>query len=286
MVSGEGFAAQTPTPRQQRRRAKEMQANTPKIEIAGHRDADTGEIDLVVYVDGEQQNVLWNIFDGTRWANFSTCLRDEEDRVPRSAWRGAVREVASQGSVAFASMISAYSEIDEETLTYDDMHPSANVQRDAATVEDLDPELWFEAANASTGTTGFSAAYGVVALRAFRTCAAESEREKVEAALSAYRAATRYFRASLANTLQGLFADLRHFADSREAPDRGAAAPHRRHRVRDRRAAVRAEGVRDHRVGGGTDRGEGRAVAVRPGKGCVRRASERRVPQVRRGSRL
>ncbi|WP_394614517.1 hypothetical protein JNUCC0626_32180 [Lentzea sp. JNUCC 0626] len=199
------------------------EAITPTVEVAGHRDADTGEIDLVVYVDGKpQESVLWHIFDITTWPEEQF---DGQGRIPQSLWRAEAHHIASMGSPTFSYMVDAYSTIDEKR-TASDLYPAADAQLGATDVDELDPRAWYAAANRTPAVTAMSAAHGVVALCAFRNSEGEAAREKAEEALCAYRAATHYRQRNLTDALIGLLSDLRQFADAREIRLEGR--PHKR----------------------------------------------------------
>lgn len=186
----------------------------PRIEIAGHRDSDTGETTIDVYLDGERlDDVLWHIFDVTTWPEDE---RDIEDRIPLSLWRSAAQQVADEGTASFAKMIFAYSTIDEKSHTVNDLCPAKNAQPDVSTVFDLHPATWYEAANASANAIAMSAAHGVVALRAFHASEAKTAAGKAEEMLAAYKEVTRYVSATLTELLIFLLHDLRQFAAARE----------------------------------------------------------------------
>ncbi|GLY54873.1 hypothetical protein [Lentzea sp. NBRC 102530] len=191
-----------------------MQHRTPsRVEVAGYRDPETGEIDLVVYLDGEEQKtVRWHIFDAASWFEEDD---EPEARIPLSQWRAAAWRVASEGSPLFASMITAFSTSDERAYTVNDLHPATDAQPDVTTVAELDPTLWYQAANRTPATTAMSAANAVVALRAFHT-AEGTPQEKAEVMLTAFKAALHYFPATLTDTLIALFEALRQFADARD----------------------------------------------------------------------
>lgn len=186
---------------------------TSRVEIAGYRDPDTGEIDLVVYLDGEEQkNALWHVFDVTSWFDED---HGPEDRIPLSQWRAAAHRLANEGTPLFASMVTAFSTSDERAYTVNDLHPAKDAQPDVTTVTELDPTLWYQTANGTPATTAMSAANAVVALQAFHTTEGTVE-EKAEAMLTAFKAALHYFPVTLTDTLIGLLEALRQFADARD----------------------------------------------------------------------
>lgn len=186
---------------------------SPNIEIAGHRDAETGELDLVVYVDGEQYcDVLWHVFDAPTWREDE---RDSEGRIPRSLWRAAAQKVASEGTDAFASMITAFASIDDKD-TVDDLYPATNAQPDVTTTLKLDPAAWYREASSAQTVTAMSAAHGVAALLAFHTSDTETIAGKTSDMVSAYRAVAGLAEKKLTEALTCLLESLRQFADARE----------------------------------------------------------------------
>ncbi|MGZ3140427.1 hypothetical protein ACVDFE_00120 [Lentzea chajnantorensis] len=180
----------------------------PRIEIAGYRDPATNTFELVVLVDGERQDdVTYMVVDP------AAITRP----MPLSAWRTVAWNATHQASTGFAHTITEFFTRAEGArgVVYDDMHPAKDAQPEAASVDELDPSLWFQAAEVSGRYADRSAACAAVAVRVFHTTDVRTQAQAVKAMLSAYRAASGTQGESLATVVQDLLTDLRHFADAR-----------------------------------------------------------------------
>ncbi|GLY54872.1 hypothetical protein [Lentzea sp. NBRC 102530] len=180
---------------------------TPTIEIVGRRDRATGEIDLVVLVDGERHDTAsWQIVDP------AAVTAD----MPTSAWRAKAWAAAHATSPGFTKAVTAfYTQAEQHVAPREDRHTARNAQPDATTVDDLDPAAWFRSAAHSGRAADLSAAHAVVAVRVFRTCPEPTQRRALKVMMSAYRAATGLDWEGLGSLVQDLLTDLRHLADAR-----------------------------------------------------------------------
>lgn len=180
---------------------------TPKIEIVGRRDSATGEIDLVVLLDGTRHDdASWEIID-------PAALRDD---VPMSAWRAKAWAAAHETSPSCAKTVTGfYAKAEKHLAPREDRRTAENTQPDATTMDDLDPAEWFRAAAHSGNPADLNAAHAVVAVKVFRTCPEPTQRRALKVMMSAYRAATGLRWESIGVLVQDLLTDLRHLADAR-----------------------------------------------------------------------
>jgi len=179
---------------------------TPTIEIVGRRDRATGEIGLVVLVDGERHdNASWQIVDP------ATVTAD----MPMSAWRAKAWAAAHAASPGLAKAVTGfYAQAEQHVVPREDRRTARNAQPDATTVEDLDPAAWFRKAAHSGSAADLSAAHAVVAVKAFHACPEPTQRRALKVMMSAYRAATGLDWEGLGALVQDLLTDLRHLADA------------------------------------------------------------------------